>query len=153
MMIILTYTGLPFQLYGVSEAIHAWSHLYFIGHIMIAFGFIIVLIIPTKKESQKEGGKSKEENRTEENGSEEESKEENRTEENGSEEESKEESGSEEESKKESGSEEEYKEESRSGESVSEEHNECKEEVKGQSEAPMLAKSLRKSKRHLRNSN
>jgi lysophospholipid acyltransferase len=125
MMLIVTYAGIPFQLYGISEAINAWSHLYFIGHIMIAFGFIIVLIIPTKKQCKdkdesKEGESSKEESESSES-SEEES------------ESSKEESES---SKEESES---FKEE---GESSKEESGE---ESGEDSSMQMLAKSLRQS--------
>ena len=49
MMILVTYAAFPFQLYGFYESFNAWRELYFIGHIMLIIGIMIVCVFPKRQ--------------------------------------------------------------------------------------------------------
>jgi lysophospholipid acyltransferase len=47
-ILFVMYFSIPFQVYGLKESFGAWYNLYFFGHIVMAFGGLLILIVPRK---------------------------------------------------------------------------------------------------------
>ena len=45
MRILISYVSLPFHLYSFSDSLMAWLRLYFVGHILLAFGYLNLFVV------------------------------------------------------------------------------------------------------------